>query len=75
MENVHLMALLKPSCHLNQNFPNFILFEHRLLFLMLANALKQVPVVAVFHDDAKIKSEQVETYQRDEEASSMKASL
>jgi len=79
MEDFHVMERFKASYNLNEYFPNDILRNVLLLFLMSSDLLKQVTIVWVFHHDAK-KSDELnkninETYHKLLLGSSIKASL
>jgi hypothetical protein len=50
MENLALVKSLKTSDDLDEDVPDFLLFDVGLSFLITAYFLKDIAVVSVFHD-------------------------
>jgi len=55
MENVDLVQRLQALDHLYEDPPDFLLLEIGLLLLVLGDLLKEVSVVSVLHDNAKMR--------------------
>lgn len=52
MENVRVVQGFQTFYNLDENAPNVVLAEVRLLLLMSSDLLKEVSIVCVFHYDA-----------------------
>lgn len=77
MQNHDLVQATEASNYLNKDFPDVVLLKQRLFLLVLSYSLEQVAVVCVFHHDAKVRKrlDKGGGYHKEEEGSSMKASL
>jgi hypothetical protein len=54
VHNVQIMQCSQPMHDLYGHFPNIILCEITFLLLIPLNLLKEVSIVSVLHDDAKV---------------------
>ena len=54
MHDIQIMKWLKPVDNLNRYFPKFVFSETAFIFLALLYLLKEVSIISIFHDDAKI---------------------
>ena len=54
MEDAHRMELLKSAHHRDHNLPDLSLFDVRLVLLVSAYLLIEIPIVGEFHHDAKV---------------------
>lgn len=77
MQNHDLVQATKASNYLNEYFPDVVLLKQRLFLLVLSYSLEQVAMVCVFHHDTKVGKRLGwgGGYHKEEEGSSMKASL
>ena len=56
MHNIQIMKGLKPMENLNSYFPKFVFCETTFIFLALLYLLKEISIISIFHDDAKIRT-------------------
>ena len=75
MQNFSIVKSFETSNYLYKNIPDFFLLYVGLSFLIIANLLKNVPIVGVFHHEAKLLDKVNYTYHKELLVSSMNASL
>ena len=78
MENVYVVKWFETFYNLDEDAPDVILSEVCLLLLMLSNFLEEISIVRILHHNANMNVRytlgSIQTYHKDEEGSSMKAS-
>ena len=78
MENVHIVKGFETFHNLDEDAPDVILSEVCLLLLMLSDFLEEISIVCILHHNANMNVRytlgSVQTYHKDEEGSSIKAS-
>ena len=78
MENVYVVKWFETFYYLDEDAPDVVLSEVCLLLLMLSNFLEEISIVRIFHHNANMNVRytlgSIQTYHKDEEGSSMKAS-
>ena len=76
MQDLAVVESLQPAYNLNEDVPDFLLFDVGFSLLIATNFLKNVAIIRVFHDKAFAKLiENCGTYHKLELGSSINASL
>ena len=78
MKNVNVVKWFETFYYLDEDTPDVILSEVCLFLLMLSNFLEEISIVRILHHNANMNVRytlgSIQTYHKDEEGSSMKAS-
>ena len=78
MENIHVVKWFETFHNLDEDAPDVVLSEVCLLLLMLSDFLEEISIVCILHHNANMNVRYtlgaIQTYHKDEEGSSMKAS-
>ena len=64
MEDVNVMQGFQALDHLDENAPDVLLSQIRLILLVPSDLLEQVPIVRVFHNDAINRMSKSVTFRR-----------
>lgn len=79
VQNLSVVKSLKSSYNLNEHVPDFLFFDVRFSFLIVADFLENVSVISILHDQAArkviVREIMIYTYHKELLLSSIKASL